>query len=293
MNVQLSATVLGLFVTAGDMFLCLRDEKELIWNLPTLFQTPEQSLYFLSRYLAILAQICDVVTATFWKCKYVAIPAHHCYIHLVYKSVVCWTFVILLQMVLMLRVYALYSRIKPMAYFLGLILLARVALGSWVIGRYRNFAAGSMGFNFICLTEARAHSEPGLAAFLFGEIAFQAIMLVLTMFKTYPWSLKGVFSLAPDLASVLNRDALLVFIAVYGTLTSIIVTSYQRGMGVLFVYPLFVSIVSCVGCHLVLHLQRLARRGSAANEAVVFTDLSANMTWNFRTRDFCTTEAES
>ncbi|KAJ8071962.1 hypothetical protein PM082_001959 [Marasmius tenuissimus] len=289
MDVRLSATALGLFLTSGDMFLCLKDERELIWGFPTKFRSPTHCLYFLTRYFAILTQICDVVTATYWMCKYVAVPARLCYIRLVCETVVCWIFVILLQMVLMLRVYALYKGSQQMGAFLGLILLGRIALGVWSVVRFRNIPASYIDFNFICLPEFRAHcGDPGVATFLIGELATQGIMLCLTMFKTYPWALKDISISAPDLLSVLNRDALLVFITVFGTLVSIIVATYQKGLGAVFVYPLFISVVSCAGCRLVLHLQRLARRGSSANEAAVFTDFNTSSTWDVRTHELRT-----
>ncbi|KAJ8077526.1 hypothetical protein PM082_001957 [Marasmius tenuissimus] len=294
MDIRLSATALGLFLTSGDMFLCLKDEKELIWDFPTKFRSPSHSLYFLSRYLAILTQICDVATTGFWKYKYVAVPIHICYIRLVCETVVCWTFVIILQMVLMLRVHALYNKNQRMGLFLGLILLGRIALGAWSVARYWNLSASYIGFNFVCLPELRTHcSDPGIVTFLAGEMTIQGTMLFLTLFKTYPWALKDVSFSAPDLLSVINRDALLVFVAVFGTLVSIVVATYQKGTSALFVYPLFVTLVSCAGCRLVLHLQRLARRGSSANEAIVFTDLNASTTWDIRTHELQTIQAVS
>ena len=69
-------------------------------------------------------------------------------------------------MTLILPVYALYNKSQPITYFLGLLLLGRLALGVWVVTRYRNFSADTIGFDFICLTGVQAHNEPGLATFL-------------------------------------------------------------------------------------------------------------------------------
>ncbi|KAF9262368.1 hypothetical protein L218DRAFT_400409 [Marasmius fiardii PR-910] len=136
--------------------------------------------------------------------------------HLLFQSIICQLSLMILDVILMLRVYAIYNKSRGIVSFLVLILLIKLASGIWILSRFRKGAsARSISFNYICIsTTAQVHEQPGVALFVLGEMAFQGALCWLTLMKT--WSLESFWPRAPTLISVLNRDALFVFVAVSG-----------------------------------------------------------------------------
>ncbi|KAF9262369.1 hypothetical protein L218DRAFT_400455 [Marasmius fiardii PR-910] len=183
----------------------------------------------------------------------------------------------------MLRVYALYSKSQEIASFLAFTLLMRFISGVWVLTQLFDISIGSLNFNYICIAPQQLHKEPKIAIFVFGEMAIQGILCCLTLLKT--WSLGSLeWPHAQNLASVLNRDALSVFVVLSGTFAAIIVSTYKSGLGVLFVFPALTSVTSCAGCRLILHLHRLGERETSAGpEDTMFTSIDATGTWDTQT----------
>ncbi|KAF9262366.1 hypothetical protein L218DRAFT_400375 [Marasmius fiardii PR-910] len=281
MNAQLAATVLGLSLSCADMHLTWNEERN-FWKSPVkLIQSPAHWLYVLSRYFAIAAQMCDIIIASIWKYKYTAIPANICHMHLVFKSVVSHFGLLILDIILMLRVYALYSKSQEIALFIGLALLTKLTSGVWISVRLKEIATSSIYFNYVCIAPIPLHEEPGVALFVFGEMAIHGALCWLTLTKTC--SLLDFWPRAQNIATVLNRDALSVFLAIFALFTAVIISTYRRGLAVLFVYPVFISIMSCGGCRLILHLFRFGGQETLSDsENVVLTSVDATGTWDTR-----------
>ncbi|KAF9266349.1 hypothetical protein L218DRAFT_996523 [Marasmius fiardii PR-910] len=66
-------------------------------------------------------------------------------------------------------------------------------------------------------------------------MAIQVALCWLTLTRT--WSLESFWLRAPTLASVLNRDAVSVFVAVSGVLVGVIIGMHERSLAVLFAFP--------------------------------------------------------
>ncbi|KAF9262365.1 hypothetical protein L218DRAFT_400373 [Marasmius fiardii PR-910] len=166
MNVQLAAAVLGLSLTYTDMHLMRRWEQD-FWKSPMkLVRSPIHWLYIISRSFAVVVQICNIVIASVWKYKFTTVPPDICYMHLMFKAVACPFSLLILDIVLMLRVYALYNKRQNMAFFLGFTLFMKSISGSWLFVRLKNSPTSSMTFNYVCVVSIRLHEEPVVASFV-------------------------------------------------------------------------------------------------------------------------------
>ncbi|KAF9266430.1 hypothetical protein L218DRAFT_996601 [Marasmius fiardii PR-910] len=283
MNAQLAATILGLSLTCADMQLTQNRER-IFWRSSVKpIRSPVHCLYVLSRYSAIIAQVCDVVISSIWKYKYTSVPPTICFMHLIYKIIVSHLSLLILDAILMLRIYALYNKSREMASFLGLALLMKLCFGVWTLSQPKNMPASSIRFNFICITTFQLHEVPNAALFVLGELAIQGILCWLTLTKT--WSLGSFWPRTPVLVSVLNRDAISVFVAVSGTFAVVIISTNREGLAILFIQPAFISVVSCAGCRLILHLHGLGERETSTDpENITFTTVDALDTWDIHTQ---------
>ncbi|KAG7093988.1 hypothetical protein E1B28_007618 [Marasmius oreades] len=287
MNAHLAAAVLGFSLTFIDAYFTRQGERD-FWKSPSkAIHSPVHWLYILSRYLVLVIQICNIVIATIWKYNYTAIPHNICFVHLIFKICVLLFSLLILDTILMLRVYALYNKSQEMASFLGLILLLKSTTAVWGLARLLPNATSSVHFNYICIAAVKLHEEPGLALFVLGEMAIHCALCWLTLTKT--WSFKDLWPHPPTLASVLNRDALSVFAAICGILAAYTFGTYRRGVAVIFAFPILISITSCAGCRLILHLNSLGGRETSTDpENMTFTAIDATITWDTGTHHFRT-----
>ncbi|KAF9064430.1 hypothetical protein BDP27DRAFT_1450747 [Rhodocollybia butyracea] len=83
-----------------------------------------------------------------------------------------------------------------------------------------------------------------------------------------------------SLFSVLNRDGLVVFCAVSVAMVATGVASMKKGAGSVFVFPLFISLISAVGCHTILNLQKLEFTGASLNSSERKGDLELTIIEN-------------
>ncbi|KAJ8090665.1 hypothetical protein PM082_018222 [Marasmius tenuissimus] len=90
------------------------------------------------------------------------------------------------------------------------------------------------------------------------EIALQIVVFGLTFLKTY--NLKGAWLSSRTLSWVLNRDALLVFVAITGILASVAGASYRPGAAKVFTFPLLVAATSVASCRAIMDLQTLTEQ---------------------------------
>ncbi|KAG7094279.1 hypothetical protein E1B28_007883 [Marasmius oreades] len=221
MDAYLAAAVLGFSLTCIDAYFTRQGERD-FWKSPiNLIHSPVHWLYLLSRYFAIVVHICNIIIASIWKYQYTAIPHNVCYAHLIFE--VCMTLfsLAIVDAILMLRVYALYNKSQEMASFLGLVLLLKLTTAVWGLARLLPNSTTPVHFTSICIPSVQLLEEPGLALFMY--IIFNAVALAksLSTHATHysDWAKWPYTDFSPrpaTLTSVLNRDALSVFVAICG-----------------------------------------------------------------------------
>ncbi|KAF9070596.1 hypothetical protein BDP27DRAFT_1362476 [Rhodocollybia butyracea] len=119
--------------------------------------------------------------------------------------------------------------------------------------------------------------------FISGEMTIQLLILALVLKRTI-WDFRQY---SHSLFSVLNRDGLIVFGAMGVAMITIGVGSAKKGAAAVFIFPLFISLISAVGCHTILNLQKLGSVGADANPSEQKKELELNAmnitTWDERT----------
>ncbi|KAJ8095867.1 hypothetical protein PM082_022764 [Marasmius tenuissimus] len=137
MNAQLTASSLGLIITGADWSMCWKDEKRIIWTSPFRI-TAASFLYIVTNYLSIVFHATDVGIASFGRIKYPhgAVPYGVCLVQFLFKAIGICSLGALLHLILMLRVYALYTKCRFMAAFLVLAFVGRTAA---IIGIFSHY----------------------------------------------------------------------------------------------------------------------------------------------------------
>ncbi|KAF9070737.1 hypothetical protein BDP27DRAFT_1419754 [Rhodocollybia butyracea] len=177
-----------------------------------------------------------------------------------------------LDLVLMLRVFALYDRSRLIGVFLLFLLVTRIASSAYASQAHRlRFPEDIKFTNHYCISEVSFKNAPGnpLLVFIYGELTVQSVIIALAMKRTV-WDLRQY---SYSLFSVLNRDGLVAFCAIGAAMVAIGVTSVKKGAGAVFVFPLFISLISAVGCRTILNLHKLELTSASVNSSKQKKDL--------------------
>ncbi|KAF9072064.1 hypothetical protein BDP27DRAFT_440006 [Rhodocollybia butyracea] len=283
--VQLIAAVLGLAATGCDIALTRQEELLYVWKKP-LCITFVRCLFVFTRYLPVAIQVIDLIFVSMWMDGTKHVPANvSCMRILLFRYLACFSMLVLLELVLMLRVFALYDRSRVIGVFLLLLLNSRIAGAAYTMQHAFRFEAGKIIFFSHCIP-AITYRDSLNVVLIHGELTIQFLILVLVMKRTV-WDLRQYSHL---LLSVLKRDGLIVFGAVGVALLAIGVGSVKKGTVTVFIFPFFIPLVSAMGCHAILNLQKLGSAGADANPSEQQKDLelttfnAMNLTaWDERT----------
>ncbi|KAF9070595.1 hypothetical protein BDP27DRAFT_591090 [Rhodocollybia butyracea] len=264
MHAQLVAAVLGLVATGCDIAITRRDELLYMWKKP-LRITSIRCLFVFTRYLPIAIHIIDVVFIGMWVDGTEQVPAKvYCMRVLISRYLACYSMVVLLELALMLRVFALYDRSRAIGAFLLFLLISRIAGAVYhIMQRVLQSDAIKINFNNECIpvfTQFNHALSNPVVVFISSALTIQLLILALILKRTI-WDFRQYSHL---LFSVLKRDGLIIFGAMGVAMIAIGVGSAKKGAAV-FIFPLFISLISAVGCHTILNLQKLGSAGADAN----------------------------
>ncbi|KAJ8083573.1 hypothetical protein PM082_009448 [Marasmius tenuissimus] len=95
--------------------------------------------------------------------------------------------------------------------------------------------------------------------FMLRELTLQTLTFGLTIMRA--WRLEDAWISAPTLGWVLKRDAYMVFMAITGALTSVVVVAYtNRASAKVFLFPAVISVASIATCRAIIHLLKLTEQ---------------------------------
>ncbi|KAF9063058.1 hypothetical protein BDP27DRAFT_1451465 [Rhodocollybia butyracea] len=284
MNLQVGASVLGLVATGCDIAFTWRGEVQYIWRKP-LRVTFVRCIFTLMRYLPIATHVIDVTFASLWIDGTERVHEEHCKSILIFRTLASSGMLLLLDLILMLRVFALYDRSRLIGTFLLCLLASRIVSIAYTSQDHLLRSPEKLKFTSYCIPQVSFKDAPGnpILVFIYGELIIQSVIIALAMKRTV-WDLRRY---SYSLFSVLNRDGLVVFCTVGVTMVVIGVASVKNGAATVFVFPLFISLISAAGCHTVLNLQKLESAGPSANSSERKKDLELTtidngniLTWN-------------
>ncbi|KAF9062455.1 hypothetical protein BDP27DRAFT_1406233 [Rhodocollybia butyracea] len=259
MHIHVGAALLGLVVTGCDIALTMREEVQYIWKKP-LRITFVQCLFVLMRYSPIALHIINAVLSNTWLDSAEKISKEHCKSFLILQILAFSGMLVLLELILILRVFALYDRSWAIGIFLSLLFVFRNASSAYSI---HDHVPAKIAFTSYCapVVNFRDACNPVLVL-LCGEFTVQLAIITLAMKRTV-WDFR-LYS--HSVFSALNRDALRVFGAIVVAIVATAATSAKKGVSYFFIFPLFTALVSSAGCHTILNLQKLQMELAGANE---------------------------
>ncbi|KAF9066398.1 hypothetical protein BDP27DRAFT_1019612 [Rhodocollybia butyracea] len=213
MNLQAGASVLGLVVTGCDIAFTWRMEvQNHIWRKP-LRITFVRCLFVIMRYLPIAIHIIYLIFASIWTNGVGKVPEEHCKSIATFRALAGSSMLLSLDLVLILRVFALYDRSRLIGVFLLSLLVIRIVLSLYHTSQDNplRFPEEVKFTNHYCIAEISFKDAPGnpLLVFIYGELITQSVIIALAMKRTV-WDLRQY---SYSLFSVLNRDGLVVFCA--------------------------------------------------------------------------------
>ncbi|KAK7005637.1 hypothetical protein R3P38DRAFT_1712029 [Favolaschia claudopus] len=244
----------GLTIATFELLFTFRTEYQYIWSNEqgSLFI---KIMYLLSRYLALAVHITNAVLVSLVH-EYAIIPTHLCRIAVIYQASVLFVMFGILDIILMLRVYALYNRSTYLAVIFLCLLICRFFLPSII--SYKGMPTQRFGPS--CLVKsAGAHSS--VYYFAGGEVLVQFLIVVLTLGRHIIATRDGWGS---PLFSLLSRDGAMVFLGITVGMAAVVAVSLDPVDFSHLVFPGLVIIMSSAGCRLIINMQKL---GSATPDA--------------------------
>ncbi|KAJ7446199.1 hypothetical protein B0H11DRAFT_389297 [Mycena galericulata] len=169
----------GLAFATCEIILTLKEEIKYIWTNPGRF-TLVKLLYLISRYFALAAHIVNTVLATLVHGHpHAHTPERTCRYTFIYRAIVIFVLLGLLDAILMIQVYALYNRRTCIAVFLFCLLVSKVAAAS--SAAYIGFPHQRFSPSCLVITG----SQPSLYLFAVGELVVQLTIVGLTLSRHF------------------------------------------------------------------------------------------------------------
>jgi len=269
------SSVAALTLLLWDILITVDDEVKFIWPKPW---TLTKFLYFYSRYVPLMVQVSILFVGTDLSAALHFTP-HDCYIWQVYQGIAVLSIVGTVDVILMLRVVALYHGYPPMRTILVLLYILELVGMSVGIG----LAVPGIRYDEICLV---TDVPPSLAVYGGAAISFQVIVFVLTVWKFFE-AVRSGWGDVPIIL-LLMRDgtwAFVLLMAVYIGQASLYGLKNRALSGVLFGWLL--TAFSFSGYRILLnlnHLSPLERHSSdvhRTNTDIQFTtQIFSNVTEN-------------
>jgi len=272
MNIPLAASYAGLTIAVYELLANLTNEIEYIWRRHPRF-TFVKSLYLFARYFALGAHITNAIGATILHAMYTDLSPSTCRYLLIYKTVVSHSMFGVLNVILIIRMYALYNRSYWMGVLLGVLSAGWITMA--VLAAIRGIPPQQ--FNYTCLTIDR---PAAFNLFLIGELSMQGAILILTLSKRVTVRLEGCTTVPPIL-SLLSRDGSLTFVGVAAFIIAAYALSARPFLLAHTLFPALITVLSSAGCRMILNLQRfpIPDDDSSVGELTSLLDL----TWDVQT----------
>jgi len=222
------------------------DEAEYLWRSRF---TLVKLLYVWSRYVPLVGQIVNLALTQIDE-----VPSNglSCVGIFVYKTVMAQQTLTCVEIILLIRVYALYNQSRRVKYFLCTIFLAACVLEIWSSGRI--IVALMMGKS--CIPAIIPFAS--VITFCASASCYQGLILCMTLFKYFV----GHHGRArTPLTSLILREGIMVCFLTFGLL---IINATDGGIRMAGLrlgnaeFAWYISLLSVVGCRLILDMRKLA-----------------------------------
>ncbi|KAH7920927.1 hypothetical protein BV22DRAFT_1132697 [Leucogyrophana mollusca] len=238
-----SISISALCFLSWEYCITFGDEVKYIWSKP--YDSPIKWLFLLTRYVGLGSLVGN---------RFIGIggnnPTISCRGFLTYQVTMSEVLVTLVELILMIRVHALYNRDRRIAAFLALLLAAGKVVA--IIGL--DSTVSTSHFNEIC---GVTRIDTPLAYFSFSTVMVEGILLILTLVKCIRTFQATRHSI--PIITLMVRDGTMGFLAIMSILipTSLFLV-VKHGAFVSIMTPWFLAVLSCAGCRLIINMQHLS-----------------------------------
>ncbi|KAF8954657.1 hypothetical protein BDZ97DRAFT_438528 [Flammula alnicola] len=235
------STLASLAVLSWEYILTSRDEFRHIWRRPT---TGVKITYIFSRYFAIIVQSINfyLVSGPLWS---VDIPDTVCKQWFMFLIIAACCLMAALDVILMLRIYALYLKDIRIAVLLVLLFCAQIAAEAVLSPR----TILDVPFDCICDT---TETHPNIIYFCIFVWVTHLPLGILTVAK------RNLAQLGVPVARVVTRDGIWIVILVCSLFSAIIPYSFISQVSkahVVFGWP--ISLLSITCCRMIMNMLKL------------------------------------
>ncbi|KAH8107373.1 hypothetical protein DFH11DRAFT_1711662, partial [Phellopilus nigrolimitatus] len=241
-----------------DVLTTLDEEAECIWRKPF---TWSKALFVFIRYFAIATQIALIFVATG-----IEFSSAACYAWYIFQAVAMQVFISSVEIVLMLRVHALYGH----NIYVKKVTLALFAVEVGVMAVCLYATVHGLQFDDLCIV---THSPMAILGYGVAAIAFETVLFLLTLAK-FVQALHAGWA-HTQIMQLLIRDGTWAFGAIFATMTVnavayCVINGPLSGVG----FAWLLSVAAAAGGRLLLNVLRLNTPASLlqAGEAETLAD---------------------
>jgi len=232
-------------------------------------------LYIWLRYVPLVGQIVNLTLTQIYEVPLQASASASelsCAGIFVYKTVMAQQTLTCLDIIILIRVYALYNQSRRVKYLLCTIFLAACALEIWSSGRI--IVALIKRKN--CIPEIAPFAP--VVTFCATASCYQGLILCMTLYKYYVCHHGRARS---PLASLILREGIIVCLLIFGMLAIDVADGGIRMAGLMLEdanFAWYISLLSVMGCRLILDMRKLAVSHSDEDyETGYEIDLTSNL----------------
>ncbi|KAF8631773.1 hypothetical protein AX17_004988 [Amanita inopinata Kibby_2008] len=249
---QTYASLVSLTIQVWDLLICFSDEVEYLW--PIKF-TATKVLYLWSRYLALAAQIMNVVSTHLLYSKYFEL--RNCNNLNILRVLMAQQAVTCIELIALMRVYVLYNKSSRIGILLLLVFITEFSFE--FIGVSMRVKALSLGTSCV---PSKIGGTDGIMLLWMHSVGMglnQCVVMSLIVAKIM--LARSVGWGRTPLASLMMRDGFALFLLISVTLSGVVGSSFVRLLDALQYVriPLFVALVSATGCRLLLSMCNLTK----------------------------------
>ncbi|KAH7909943.1 hypothetical protein BJ138DRAFT_1154078 [Hygrophoropsis aurantiaca] len=268
----IASSVSALGFLFWDLCITFDDEVAFIWSKS--IKSPVKFLFLLTRYIGLASLAGN---------QYIGFPISDsfssCETWLILQASVVQGMITLVELTLMLRVYALYNQDPRIGLFLLLLSIS----GTIIAVAGLCITVPEAQFGSACMM---TYVSDSVTYFSMVFIMTQIILLLLTVVKCL-WTLHGSGVRAPVIF-VMARDGTFSFVVLFVTLlTMSLLLSTAHGKFVSLIHPWFIAVYSCAGCRIVINMQGLSRNEYDYSLALVTSEIVIESPYPNTTIDPC------
>jgi len=230
-------------VLAYEYLITFDEEVELIWPKPN--DSLIKWLFLFNRYVALAWQICIQIMYK-WILSRVSARSQYCRYLFASQTIGSQCLMTSVEMILALRVHALYRK-RTITVLLSVLLFAELLMGiSGIV-----VLSPKLDFSPTCFARI-----PPIRMVPYGVVVLttQTFLFLLTFIKHFS-GVQSHWSRIPIL-SLISRDGAFAFVVIFAS-EAAQMTALSRENGPAFLQFWVITTASCVGCRLIINLQRL------------------------------------